>query len=207
VQKLSKAEAGKLGAVKSKVTCALNKQKREETYYKQPNTCKQCSSILPYEGRSKTFCCSSCAATHNNLKRDSRETSLTWHCLHCNKEHTTKRYRLGQYCNTKCQQSHAHQARVNDWLNNNANVGKGTIKRYLAETYGSKCSCCNISEWNGKAIVFDLEHIDGDSTNNTLNNVCLICPNCHSQTDTFKGKNRGNGRHARRVRYAEGKSF
>ena len=56
-------------------------------------------------------------------------------------------------------------------------------------------------------IVLELEHIDGNSDNNDLKNVCLICPNCHSQTDTYKGKNVGQGRHYRRVRYAEGKSF
>lgn len=84
---------------------------------------------------------------------------------------------------------------------------KNAIKRYLRETFGNKCSVCSIAKWNGKDLVFDLEHIDGNSENNSKENVCLICPNCHSQTATYKGKNKGNGRHIRRQRYKEGKSF
>ena len=53
----------------------------------------------------------------------------------------------------------------------------------------------------------ELEHKDGNSSNNSLDNVCLLCPNCHSQTDTYKNKNKGNGRHYRRLRYSEGKSY
>jgi heterodisulfide reductase subunit B len=81
------------------------------------------------------------------------------------------------------------------------------IKRWLSETFGKKCSVCGIEEWNKKDIVFELEHKDGNSENNSKDNVCLICPNCHSQTDTYKGKNKGNGRHSRRQRYTEGKSY
>lgn len=51
------------------------------------------------------------------------------------------------------------------------------------------CSICNIKEWNGKKIVLQLDHIDGDRHNNQLSNLRLLCPNCHSQTETFcKGK-------------------
>ena len=58
-----------------------------------------------------------------------------------------------------------------------------------------------------KKIVFELEHKDGNSENNQPENLCLICPNCHSQTDTYKNRNKGNGRFKRRQRYAEGKSY
>jgi 5-methylcytosine-specific restriction endonuclease McrA len=53
----------------------------------------------------------------------------------------------------------------------------------------------------------DLEHIDGNSLNNNLENLSLICPNCHSQTATYKGANKGNGRYYRKIRYQEGKSY
>ena len=81
------------------------------------------------------------------------------------------------------------------------------IKRYLVETLNNTCSSCGINSWNGKDIVMDLEHIDGDSDNNRPENLTLLCPNCHSQSPTFKNRNKGKGRHARRQRYAEGKSF
>lgn len=52
-----------------------------------------------------------------------------------------------------------------------------------------------------------LDHIDGDSTNNRRDNLRLVCPNCDSQLPTYKNRNHGKGRHARRVRYANGKSY
>jgi 5-methylcytosine-specific restriction endonuclease McrA len=52
-----------------------------------------------------------------------------------------------------------------------------------------------------------LEHKDGNSENNKPENLCLLCPNCHSQTPTYGAKNKGNGRHYRRIRYAQGKSY
>lgn len=79
-------------------------------------------------------------------------------------------------------------------------------KNYLILKNNS-CWTCNISEWNNKPIIFEIEHIDGNSENNKEENLSLICPNCHSQTETYKGKNVGNGRHFRKIRYQQGKSY
>lgn len=46
--------------------------------------------------------------------------------------------------------------------------------------------------WNSKELHFILDHIDGDATNNTRNNLRLICPNCDSQLDIYKSRNIGN---------------
>lgn len=51
------------------------------------------------------------------------------------------------------------------------------------------CNICGIVEWNGKPISLHLDHIDGDATNNLLSNLRILCPNCHSQTKTYCGKN------------------
>lgn len=51
----------------------------------------------------------------------------------------------------------------------------------------NKCERCGISEWQGKPIVCQLHHIDGDETNNELDNLQMLCPNCHSQTDNYCG--------------------
>lgn len=57
----------------------------------------------------------------------------------------------------------------------------------------NKCSICNITEWMGKPLTLHLDHIDGDSFNNTKENLRLVCPNCHSQTETYcKGIRRKN---------------
>ena len=52
------------------------------------------------------------------------------------------------------------------------------------------CESCGIGEnWNGKDLVLELDHIDGNNTNNSLENLRILCPNCHSQTPTFRGRN------------------
>lgn len=53
-----------------------------------------------------------------------------------------------------------------------------------------KCAICGIKEWLSKPIVLQLDHINGDNRDNRLENLRLLCPNCHSQTDTFCRKNK-----------------
>lgn len=56
-----------------------------------------------------------------------------------------------------------------------------------------KCSFCNNNGvWFNKKLTLELDHIDGDKTNNLLENLRFLCPNCHSQTKTYKGKNINN---------------
>jgi hypothetical protein len=55
-----------------------------------------------------------------------------------------------------------------------------------------RCKECGISEWQGKKITLELDHINGDRYDNRLVNLRFLCPNCHSQTETFGGKNMGD---------------
>lgn len=68
----------------------------------------------------------------------------------------------------------------------------GKLKKRMIEHNLLKniCSECDVSEWNGKKLVMHLDHIDGNSHNHKLNNLRMLCPNCHSQTDTYCGKNK-----------------
>ena len=59
----------------------------------------------------------------------------------------------------------------------------------MAALRGRKCECCGLSEWMNKPIALEVHHKDGDELNSTLENLQLLCPNCHSMTDTYKGKN------------------
>ena len=56
----------------------------------------------------------------------------------------------------------------------------------------AKCEECGIVDWNGKPVSLELDHIDGNSKNHLLNNLRILCPNCHSQTETYRGKNNLN---------------
>ena len=68
-----------------------------------------------------------------------------------------------------------------------ANVKELVYRLSLKE---NKCEICGITEWQGKPIVCELHHINGDSTDNRIENLQILCPNCHSQTDNFRSRNR-----------------
>lgn len=63
-------------------------------------------------------------------------------------------------------------------------------KRLLANGLKlNQCELCKIEQWLEKPIKLELHHMDGDRSNNSLENIQLLCPNCHSFTDNYKGKN------------------
>lgn len=59
----------------------------------------------------------------------------------------------------------------------------------LIKLRGRKCECCGLEEWMGQPINLEVHHIDGDRSNNELDNLQLLCPNCHSYTPNFRKKN------------------
>jgi DNA-binding CsgD family transcriptional regulator len=62
--------------------------------------------------------------------------------------------------------------------------------RLLAEGFKeNRCEQCGISEWQGKPLNMQLHHVNGDGTDNRLENIVFLCGNCHSQTDTYGGRN------------------
>ena len=54
-----------------------------------------------------------------------------------------------------------------------------------------ECECCGVTKWLDNPISLELDHIDGNRNNHKLSNLRILCPNCHSQTSTYRGKNVG----------------
>jgi len=81
---------------------------------------------------------------------------------------------------------------VEEYLSNQRPIQSHKLKlRLLAEGLKQhKCECCGITEWNGQPTPIELDHIDGNRYNNTIENLRILCPNCHAQTDTYRGKNK-----------------
>jgi hypothetical protein len=70
--------------------------------------------------------------------------------------------------------------------NTNTNTVKNLILRFNLVPY--KCECGLTTEWRNKLIVLQLEHKNGNHRDNRIENLCFLCPNCHSQTATYAGK-------------------
>lgn len=76
---------------------------------------------------------------------------------------------------------------------------RGVIRDYILKEQNYKCAICGIeNKWNGNELKFILDHIDGDASNSTQQNIRLICPNCDSQLGTYKSKNKNSSRNKRK---------
>lgn len=74
--------------------------------------------------------------------------------------------------------------------------GPDTRKRLIRNGVPDECSICGIGpEWNGKSLTLQIDHIDGDRWNNLSDNVRILCPNCHTQTDTYANTGAEKRRH------------
>ena len=105
----------------------------------------------------------------------------------------------------KCYNEERRKEKLENWLNNGETgyqIGttiRGCIRDYIYKEQNGKCAICNMDDiWNGKIINFILDHIDGNAANNHRSNMRLICPNCDSQLDTFKSRNKKSARNFRK---------
>lgn len=152
----------------------------------------------------RKFCSSKCSAIYNNKKRSNNKN-----CLNCGINIITKNKYKNIYCSNNCQQEYHWKEKKSKIENGDISYSNRIYKKYLIEIHGEKCMECN---WNKKNpitgnVPIELEHIDGNSDNKSLDNLKLLCPNCHSLTPTYKALNVGNGRYKRRERYKNGKSY
>lgn len=79
-------------------------------------------------------------------------------------------------------------------IKNSSYTNISSLKRRLLyeKLLDYQCDECGLKEWRGAPISLHLDHINGQNTDHRLENLRLLCPNCHSQTDTYAGKNKYN---------------
>lgn len=174
-------------------------------YEREPSRCAnpQCAVPLPYERRTNTYCSNRCAATHTQINGGHRTSTRPLNaCAECGVE-----TRNPKFCSTACAMKHRSDS-CDRAIESASGQGFShtTLRRYMRKME-DRCRICSTREWNGKPVPLVMDHIDGDSSNNHLDNLRLVCPNCDAQLPTFKSRNRGNGRAWRRDRYRAGLSY
>lgn len=87
--------------------------------------------------------------------------------------------------------SKIHSLSEKDLFKENCKHNRNNLRRYIIKnnTIPYKCAICGITEWNGKTLSLELDHINGINNDNRLENLRFLCPNCHSQTTTYGSRN------------------
>lgn len=136
----------------------------------------------------------------NDSETFNKGNRKSYTCPNCGKEFQKYSGSTGKYCCTQCQQEYQHKQQYQKILDGDLSIMRANYipkafkSDIIAEQNGA-CAICGIpQEWNGKPLVFILDHIDGHASNNKRDNLRCICPNCDSQLDTYKSKNKNGER-------------
>jgi len=141
---------------------------------------KICPKCNTHHTKAGVFCCRKCANSREWNDEDKLKKSLSLKNKPRSKKfdvdnwaEKVKRTRLIKYNNTPFEK-----------------LGKPNKRRRVFEEQNFCCARCGISEWLSHPISLELEHIDGNNQNDDRINLEALCPNCHSLTDTWRGRNK-----------------
>jgi hypothetical protein len=170
-------------------------------YYEKKYEVKNCirceNQFESLISENRKYCSLSCSASTTNSQRTKLDTRK---CKNCSEEFISNGVkRLNIFCSSHCCNEYKVKENFTK-IENRIYVSSNILKKYLIHKNGDKCMECGWDKINPvtKKVPIELEHIDGNHKNNTLENVKLLCPNCHSLTTTYKALNRGKGRPSRR---------
>lgn len=176
------------------------KQQRTD-YESNPKLCKQCGKPIPYEKKDNVFCSQSCSAIYTNTERGSKTRKHNRFCINCGKELVDDQV-YNRYCCHACQHEYQYKQYIDRWKKGEETGVTGKydiseyIRRYLFDKYNSSCQLCGWNKVNPKSgkVPLQIHHIDGNCLNNKEENLQLLCPNCHSLTETYGSLNQESSR-------------
>lgn len=219
---MSHSEAGRLGNKKSQEKLQEQYKNRLDLYNANPKLCSYCKTPISYLKRRVDTCSQTCNGKNQRNLTILNYSISPKICLQCKEPISHELSRKNAHCSLECfklnnfgrkrfhlaykktgktiqqfnkdrmdaRRQHAESLGVLNW-------SPKSTKKYLIQKLGHQCSIkeCEKAEWMGRPIPLVLDHINGNSSDNSINNLRLVCETCDALSPTYKGRNRGNGRH------------
>lgn len=153
------------------------------------NKCLLCN----LETNNEKYCSRSCAAKVNNSVKPKRIKKLANFCVNCGDSTYNQKY-----CTNECQHNYRKDNKIDKWLNGDRNAATTstgnlsyTMRAWLLDRADHKCEKCKwgkIHPLTGRPPL-EIDHINGDPKDHRLQNLQVLCPNCHSLEPTSKALN------------------
>lgn len=213
---MDRKQASKLGSDANSLRMKIIREQRESEYYKSPKLCVVCNKVIPYDKarRGRTSCGYDCSrkriyneankySTTDDIIKELCNTSISMAeaARKANIEkgafiEITKRlgcYKPNQGLKGTKKKSSQIFYNINDiLLGKHPHLSANHVKKRLFKEGLKKevCEGCELKDWRSKKISLELHHKDGDKHNHKFENLEILCPNCHSQTDNYGSKNK-----------------
>lgn len=179
--------------VREKISNTLkSKNNKKVIKEKTKRYCLICGKELT--GKRKSYCSKECSQQRSQIYY--KTVGIHKKCDYCGKEFIGNTNR--KYCSNKCSTSKRNEILINKFLNcEQINDGNSTLPRtirdFLYKKANYKCEVCGYEGYNikTKKTILQIHHIDGNSKNNSPDNLQVICPNCHAKTENYMALNKG----------------
>ena len=155
---------------------------------------KICPRCNTEHNKNGMFCCKSCSNSRSFSEESKLKKSIAnkqFFASMTDEEH--RRYheqKMSKFDIAARQRKVQEKNRIRAWSKPYEEMTHESCRKRLLYERNNTCEDCGIcGTYNGKPITLELDHIDGDHYNNKLENLRILCPNCHSQTPTYRGRN------------------
>ena len=142
---------------------------------------KQCPKCKSNHNKPGVYCSRSCANSRQWSDEDKVKKSISAKKSEKVKQ-ANKNSKFPYYMGHKSYEEYIENTPFNM-------LGLDSKRKVILNEQNGSCNKCGLTEWLGESITLELEHKDGNNKNNKRENLELLCPNCHSQTETWRGRN------------------